>query len=115
MGSRRMRSAALAALLWMVPAGAIANAPPLEPARNQACARKRTDACGCHHYYGLRHCHPKLKTERCERPVNYTRALPEAHEGEVNATPSSERASQHAVKWVPRESGSSTRATQESL
>lgn len=30
---------------------------------------KRIDPCGCHHQYGLRHCHPKKKTERCEAPV----------------------------------------------
>lgn len=30
---------------------------------------KRTDACGCHHQWGLRHCHPKLKTPRCEAPA----------------------------------------------
>ena len=30
---------------------------------------KRTDPCGCHHQWGLRHCHPKKKTQRCEAPV----------------------------------------------
>ncbi len=30
---------------------------------------KRTDPCGCHHQWGLRHCHPKKKTPRCEAPV----------------------------------------------
>lgn len=91
--------AALAALLWMAPA-ALANGPPLEPARNQACAKKRTDACGCHHYYGLRHCHPKLKTDRCERPVSHTRVRRGAgprHEGSP-------------ATWVEKREG--TRATE---
>lgn len=30
---------------------------------------KRTDKCGCHHQYGLVHCHPNLKSNRCEAPV----------------------------------------------
>ena len=30
---------------------------------------KRTDACGCHHQWGMRHCHPQKKTPRCEAPV----------------------------------------------
>ena len=33
---------------------------------------KRTDACGCHHQWGLRHCHPKKKTPRCEAPARST-------------------------------------------
>lgn len=33
---------------------------------------KRIDPCGCHHQYGLRHCHPTKKSERCEAPVNAT-------------------------------------------
>lgn len=37
--------------------------------RARSCANKRTDACGCHHYFGVRHCHPKLKTDRCQRRV----------------------------------------------
>lgn len=31
---------------------------------------KRADRCGCHHQYGLVHCHPNLKTKRCEAPVS---------------------------------------------
>jgi hypothetical protein len=31
---------------------------------------KRTDPCGCHHQWGLRHCHPKKKTSRCEAPAS---------------------------------------------
>jgi hypothetical protein len=34
------------------------------------CAKKRVDACGCHHVYGIRHCHPNRKSDRCEAPVN---------------------------------------------
>ena len=30
---------------------------------------KRTDKCGCHHQYGLRHCHPDMKTRKCEAPA----------------------------------------------
>ncbi|MGA9524301.1 MAG: hypothetical protein WBV82_22795 [Myxococcaceae bacterium] len=30
---------------------------------------KRTDACGCHHQWGLRHCHPAKKTVSCEAPA----------------------------------------------
>jgi hypothetical protein len=30
---------------------------------------KRTDPCGCHHQWGVRHCHPHKKTPRCEAPV----------------------------------------------
>src|SRR5688572_22341764 len=33
---------------------------------------KRTDACGCHHQWGLRHCHPKKKSPRCEAPARST-------------------------------------------
>lgn len=33
---------------------------------------KRADKCGCHHQYGLRHCHPKKKTDHCEAPVKAT-------------------------------------------
>jgi hypothetical protein len=33
------------------------------------CAKKRVDACGCHHVYGIRHCHPNRKTDHCEAPV----------------------------------------------
>jgi len=29
----------------------------------------RTDRCGCHHQYGLRHCHPTKKTTNCEAPA----------------------------------------------
>lgn len=47
------------------------NAGPVEvktaPVFNPSiCNKKRVDACGCHHVYGVRHCHPKRKTEHCE-------------------------------------------------
>lgn len=47
------------------------NAGPVEaktaPVFNPSlCAKKRVDACGCHHVYGVRHCHPKRQTEHCE-------------------------------------------------
>jgi hypothetical protein len=33
------------------------------------CAKKRVDSCGCHHVYGVRHCHTKRQTEHCEGMV----------------------------------------------
>lgn len=47
------------------------NAGPVEvktaPVFNPSiCNKKRVDACGCHHVYGVRHCHPKRKSEHCE-------------------------------------------------
>jgi hypothetical protein len=50
------------------------NAGPVEvktaPVFNPAiCAKKRVDPCGCHHVYGVRHCHPKRKSEHCEAMV----------------------------------------------
>lgn len=51
-----VKVAGLAALLWGASATAHDN--------------RRIDACGCHHQYGLRHCHPKKKSERCEAPVS---------------------------------------------
>lgn len=43
-------------LVWTTPVGAHGT--------------KRTDPCGCHHQWGLRHCHPKKKTVRCEAPAS---------------------------------------------
>jgi len=43
--------------------------PQAALARARTCAKKRTDACGCHHYFGVRHCHAKLKTDKCQRRV----------------------------------------------
>jgi hypothetical protein len=53
------------------------NAGPVEvktaPVFNPAvCSKKRVDACGCHHVYGVRHCHPKRKSEHCEAMVQAT-------------------------------------------
>ena len=31
-----------------------------------SCQKKRVDACGCHHVYGVRHCHPTRKSSHCE-------------------------------------------------
>lgn len=45
---------------------------------------KRIDKCGCHQQYGLRHCHPKRRTPRCEAPVRgESRAAPKP----ANSTP----------------------------
>ncbi len=58
------------------------------------CAKKRVDSCGCHHVYGVRHCHSKRQSEHCEglvqsdesasrgaSPVDdFLSTLPEAHD-----------------------------------
>jgi hypothetical protein len=36
-------------------------------AGTQSCEKKRVDACGCHHVYGVRHCHPSRRTKHCEQ------------------------------------------------
>ncbi|PTL76993.1 hypothetical protein [Vitiosangium sp. GDMCC 1.1324] len=41
----------------------VKTAPVFNPA---TCSKKRVDACGCHHVYGVRHCHPKRRTDHCE-------------------------------------------------
>jgi hypothetical protein len=33
------------------------------------CAKKRVDSCGCHHVYGVRHCHSKRQSGHCEGMV----------------------------------------------
>jgi hypothetical protein len=50
------------------------NAGPVElktaPVYNPSiCAKKRVDSCGCHHVYGVRHCHPKRQSDHCEGMV----------------------------------------------
>lgn len=50
-------------------ATAIAVAVALFAAPALAHRSKRTDKCGCHHQYGLVHCHPNQKSNRCEAPV----------------------------------------------
>ena len=36
---------------------------------SSVCKKKRVDACGCHHVYGVRHCHPDRKGKHCEAIV----------------------------------------------
>jgi hypothetical protein len=36
---------------------------------SSVCKKKRVDACGCHHVYGTRHCHPDRKGKHCEAIV----------------------------------------------
>ncbi len=36
---------------------------------SSVCTKKRVDACGCHHVYGTRHCHPDRKGKHCEAVV----------------------------------------------
>ena len=60
----------LGALLMAVTVNAgpveVKTAPVFNPA---VCSKKRVDACGCHHVYGVRHCHPKRKSDHCEAMV----------------------------------------------
>lgn len=49
---------------WAVALGLLVAAPVVGH-------EKRTDRCGCHHQYGLRHCHPNKKTRTCEAPAAY--------------------------------------------
>lgn len=58
------------------------------------CAKKRVDPCGCHHVYGIRHCHPNRKGGHCEAPVKAQ--LPaESTEAPVQVkTPASEQKKQ---------------------
>ena len=52
------------------------------------CAKKRVDACGCHHVYGIRHCHPKRKSEHCEAMAQ----APDLEEQDAsNSTPAPEQ------------------------
>ncbi len=51
----------------LVVAVLLAGAPELKASyESPQCEKKRVDACGCHHVYGIRHCHPNRKTSRCE-------------------------------------------------
>lgn len=43
------------------------------------CAKKRVDACGCHHVFGIRHCHPNRKTSKCQATASEKRPLPPKH------------------------------------
>ncbi len=51
----------------------VKTAPVFNPA---ICSKKRVDACGCHHVYGVRHCHPKRKSDHCEAMVQATEPAP---------------------------------------
>lgn len=53
---------------------------------------KRTDPCGCHHQYGLRHCHPKKKSPRCEAP---------AQERELKTSEASEQQGDEPERELP--------------
>jgi hypothetical protein len=44
----------------------VKTAPVFNPS---LCAKKRVDSCGCHHVYGVRHCHTKRSTDHCEGMV----------------------------------------------
>ncbi len=48
--------------------GSMADGQPAQT-KSTKCDSKRVDACGCHHVYGVRHCHPNRKTSHCEAPV----------------------------------------------
>jgi hypothetical protein len=75
---------ACATLAWVALAAPVqaeeSSSPPLRPTSDGSCSKKRTDACGCHHHFGLRHCHPKRKTPRCEAPVRADVAAREQRE-----------------------------------
>ncbi len=43
----------------------------------EVCSKKRVDVCGCHHVYGIRHCHPNRKSHHCEAPVKAQAPAPE--------------------------------------
>jgi hypothetical protein len=51
----RVMALVLGAALWT---------PPL--VRTELCAKKRVDSCGCHHVFGVRHCHPNRRSAHCE-------------------------------------------------
>jgi len=44
----------------------VKTAPVFNPS---LCAKKRVDSCGCHHVYGVRHCHAKRQSDHCEGMV----------------------------------------------
>ena len=57
------------------------NAAPVylsRPVDPQICAKKRVDPCGCHHVYGMRHCHPNRKSDHCEAPVKASKDVTKA-------------------------------------
>ena len=50
----------LAATLWT---------PPL--VKSGRCLKKPVDSCGCHHVFGVRHCHPSRRTNHCEARASW--------------------------------------------
>jgi hypothetical protein len=78
----------------------VKTAPVFNPA---ICGKKRVDACGCHHVYGVRHCHPKRKSEHCEAMVRAEPAENEASRVDdfldtlEHASSESEQESRHAA------------------
>ncbi|MBN8470682.1 hypothetical protein JYJ95_29610 [Corallococcus exiguus] len=48
------------------------------------CAKKRVDPCGCHHVYGIRHCHQSRKSNHCEAQVRAYE--PDVEQGTAEAT-----------------------------
>lgn len=49
------------------------------------CSSKRVDPCGCHHVYGLRHCHSNRKTSHCELPAA-AKVKPRASSAQASTT-----------------------------
>ncbi|HYV49607.1 MAG TPA: hypothetical protein VFA20_32330 [Myxococcaceae bacterium] len=58
--------------------GLLLGAGLLVAAPARAHDEKRTDKCGCHHQYGLRHCHPNKATPYCEAPASAKSPDPKA-------------------------------------
>ncbi|RKH15860.1 hypothetical protein D7Y13_33060 [Corallococcus praedator] len=50
------------------------------------CAKKRVDPCGCHHVYGIRHCHQSRKSNHCEAQVRAYEPE-ETHDAEDASSP----------------------------
>lgn len=67
------RLAALLALLWL--------SAPAEA------HERRVDRCGCHSQYGLRHCHPRLKTRRCEATVKAVKPTVDGQQSRAESKP----------------------------
>lgn len=63
-------------ILWAWSAGPVdmTAAPVFNPG---ICAKKRVDACGCHHVYGIRHCHARRRSDHCEAVVQAPWLAPE--------------------------------------
>ncbi|AGC41415.1 hypothetical protein MYSTI_00056 [Myxococcus stipitatus DSM 14675] len=87
----------LAVALQAVPADSLAG-PVFNPS---ICAKKRVDACGCHHVYGIRHCHPNRKGEHCEAPVKAQVSASETPETTEAPVLESREAEQAAPRKAP--------------